>query len=513
MATSDLPGELEQTKRRQTGAAPTAPAPSSGGLPLARTAAAPVGVMLTPEQIKAQADAEWRRGSQQRQAEFRQGVGNALSQTARSVAGAAMMPVDFIKNTTFDSNLPDYSTPAKEAARPGPTPQQQAGGIAAFDMTQRAVDAGLKRPISGVMRPSAGLHTVEPLASVASGQARRASGTASGGAQGGQPTPASPAQPGGLGSWSRIGIGAGRAGGEIAGRIGENGVPEFSNREADVKGAGSQRAVGSVGDGIGGGISYGEAGDSQRAIERFERANVERARMVESSRRGGIGEYGGLRIGGGDSRMEEAAERRRMSIAGLSPKQQQAALLEKAGQRLKADELGLRGAELRQRGIDAGLDRGLREREMAGAEQANALQARRTEQEIETGNLALEQGRRLNDLQQQYLAANDEQRPAIAAQIRALSGKDDSSMAPRDYIVKRKVPVLDEKGYPVSEKEELVDGRTGEVLGGGASGQGGGRAARTSVSMAEVEQTARNRGISADEVVEQLKQRGVSVNG
>ncbi|THG87115.1 hypothetical protein E5198_00960 [Pseudomonas sp. A-1] len=422
MATSDLPGELEQTKRRQTGAAPTAPAPSSGGLPSARTAAAPVGVMLTPEQIKANSDkAAWDR-SHQRTDAFKQDVGGLaagiLSAPIKGLAAAGAAGLNFARNTTFDSNLPDYSTPAKEAARPGPTPQQQAGGIAAFDMAQRAVDAGLKRPISGVMRPSAGLHTVEPLASVASGQAGRASGTASGGAPGGQPTPVSPEQSGGLPGWSRTGIGAGRAGGEIVGRMGADGVPEFSNREADMKGAGPQRAIGSVGDGIGGGLTTIRAQDPRIGMR-----IVHGSQSSQSSQ----SSPGGVRVtvvGGGDTRMEEAADRRRMSIAGLSPTQQQAALLAKAGQRLKADELGLRGAELRQRGIDAGLDRGLREREMAGAEQ-------RTRLELEAGELSLAQQRQVADLYARYEQAAPEERGALAEQIRTLTGKE----APNRFTV------------------------------------------------------------------------------
>lgn len=426
MATSDLPGELEQTKRRQTGAAPTAPAPSSGGLPSARTAVAPVGVMLTPEQIKAQADAEWRRGAQQRQAEFRQGVGNAVGQAARSVAGAAMMPVDFIRNTTIDSGLPDYSTPAKEAEKQRNAQQGAADWVAQNPqaaekaragmqgIADRAVNAGLRRPIGGLTAPAAaptpGSDSVG-ADSIGGGPGGQASTPA---AQI-QPAPDKPAQPGGLGSWSRTGIGAGRAGGEIVGRMGADGVPEFSNREADVKGAGPQHAVGSVGDGIGGGLTTIRAQDPRIGM-----------RIVHGSQ-SSQSSPGGVRVtvvGGGDTRMEEAADRRRMSIAGLSPKQQQAALLEKAGQRLKADELGLRGAELQQRGIDAGLDRGLREREMAGAEQ-------RTRLELEAGELSLAQQRQVADLYARYEQAAPEERGALAEQIRTLTGKE----APNRFTV------------------------------------------------------------------------------
>lgn len=476
MATSELPGELEQTKRRQASSAPP-------------------GIGLTPEQQKVKADAEWRRGAQQRQAEFRQGLGNAVGQAARSVAGAAMMPVDFIRNTTFDSNLPDYSTPTKEVAKQQAAQQRASDWVAQNPQAAEQASKGLQ----GVANRAVGVAQVPFTNGIAHGlltntlhsTAPRGPGSAgsaaSGGAPGGwssvvpaadQPAPATPAQSGGLASWSRTGIGAGRAGGEIVGRMGANGVSEFSNREVDVKGADPQRAVGRVGEGIGGGISLGQPGDAQAAIQSFERANAIRGEQL-----------GGFHVGGIRSGAPTSAE------------------LLNARLGLRMREADRADRELQQQGIDAGLDRALKERELVGAEQ-------RTQQEVEAGNLTLEQSRRLGNLQQQYLAADEAQRPAIAAQIRALSGKDESSMTPRDYIVKRKVPVLDAQGYPAGEREELVDGRTGQVIGGGPGVLSGNSSpARTSVSRAEVEQTARNRGMTTEQVIEQLKQRGVSVNG
>ncbi|QTN45046.1 hypothetical protein H7683_18950 [Ectopseudomonas mendocina] len=100
------------------------------------------------------------------------------------------------------------------------------------------------------------------------------------------------------GDWYRTGIGADRSGGEIVGRRGANGVMEFTNQAAAPGSASSARAMppggmGGIGDGIGGGLSVGEPGDAKMAHDRFERANQERQKMIDISRRGQIGEGGG----------------------------------------------------------------------------------------------------------------------------------------------------------------------------------------------------------------------------
>lgn len=105
--------------------------------------------------------------------------------------------------------------------------------------------------------------------------------------------PARPATPliGDLGS-----TGASRpvqAGNGIAMSI-TDGIPGFTNDRATVAGASPMPAggVGTVGNGAGT-FSQLNPGDSRLAIDRFERANQERARMIEESRRGQLGEGGG----------------------------------------------------------------------------------------------------------------------------------------------------------------------------------------------------------------------------
>ncbi|MBH3341002.1 hypothetical protein I5L51_17970 [Pseudomonas mendocina] len=85
------------------------------------------------------------------------------------------------------------------------------------------------------------------------------------------------------------------AGNGIAMRLGANGSPEFSNDPTTLAGAGAMPAGGMsrIGDGVGGGLSVGEPGDAQMAIDRFERANQERQRMIEISQRGELGNNGG----------------------------------------------------------------------------------------------------------------------------------------------------------------------------------------------------------------------------
>ncbi|MGY8832610.1 MAG: hypothetical protein ACKVIS_24380, partial [Pseudomonadales bacterium] len=115
------------------------------------------------------------------------------------------------------------------------------------------------------------------------------------------PRPAEPELPRlGAPGWNKTGVGAGGAGGEIASRVGASGVPEFTNDAESVAsaqelprlgvGAAGLKAAGisdmaddvpleqrgsinNVGNGVGGAISYGEAGDAKLAIERFDRAN------------------------------------------------------------------------------------------------------------------------------------------------------------------------------------------------------------------------------------------------
>lgn len=81
------------------------------------------------------------------------------------------------------------------------------------------------------------------------------------------------------GAYLKTGVGQGAAGGEIVGRVGADGVPEFTNDSKAQAAAvgGVPGGMGSVGDGKGTFSVMGEAGDAKRAIATFERANQIRA--------------------------------------------------------------------------------------------------------------------------------------------------------------------------------------------------------------------------------------------
>ncbi|MBH3339391.1 hypothetical protein I5L51_09765 [Pseudomonas mendocina] len=128
--------------------------------------------------------------------------------------------------------------------------------------------------------------------------------------------PAAQQQPG---DWYRTGIGADRTGGEIVGRRGANGTMEFSNQAATPGSVSSARAmpsggIGGIGDGLGT-FSQGDPGDARRAIDTFERANQERAKMNEIRQRGELGNNGGrLTIVRDSSRSPTLGDRQRARL-------------------------------------------------------------------------------------------------------------------------------------------------------------------------------------------------------
>lgn len=471
MATSDIHGDIQQTRRRQA-------------------VALPVGIGLTPEQQKAQADAEWRRGAQQRTAAFKRnigeatgGMGDALSQVVRTATTTVGAGLNSLRNTTFDSSLPDYRTPeqkalaAEKAQQYGP--QQQAGAIAAYDIAQRAVGAAQQPFSAGIAGDLLTVNKPPRSQAVASSGAAQqdaaaptveASQVAQGGGVGGQGEQGN--------GWSRTGVSG------VAGRLGASGVPEFTNAADAVRGAGPQRAIGRVGDGIGGGLSVGAAGDSQLAIDRFERANAERAKAISMLKQF---EPSGIAGNRGPMTLDEVLRAR------LGLRQRDADLADR---------------ELRQRGIEAGMDRNLRERELSAAEQRNYLESQRTLQEIEAGNMTIAQQRRVEDLSARIAdpATDAAERESLLRTYSSLTGKKLDS-----GTIKLKRASADPTTGAKTEEEYLADARTGRPL--ADLGGPGSLAPRTSVSRAEVEQTARNRGMTAEQVIEQLKSRGVSVNG
>lgn len=222
---------------------------------------------------------------------------------------------------------------------------------------------------------------------------------------------AQPAAPAGNG-YIQTGIGQGAAGGPIVGRVGSDGVPEFTNDVQAVAGAQPMPAAGfsapstrsrapgamtapagarvlasgtnvpgadaelaatgssaNIGNGVGT-FSQAEAGDAALAAGRFERANEERAKMVAASRAGEPN--GGLTIVGDSSRKPSLQERQlaRLNERNANIEAQQA-----------RTELGF--AALNQR---------------SATEQ---IQQQKMQQDMQAGQLTLEQQQRIAQIQQQ----------------------------------------------------------------------------------------------------------------
>lgn len=277
------------------------------------------------------------------------------------------------KQTSFDatntktgqlSALPSPSSPALGTSVVGAPVSRGIG-----DLTPANIQSAARRAAGIPERPA----TVDPLPGISTPPQSRQAAVV-------------PQQAGN--GWSKTGIGADRAGGEIVGRMGANGVPEFSNNATAQQGAGPQRAVGRVGDGVGGGLTVGAPGDSRMAIDRFEAANAERAQTIDMLKRYEPSGVRGITAGLSDDPITARRQIREAEIR-------------QGDERLAAGR-----EEIRQRGIEAGMDRALRERELANVEANGALDRQIKEQAVASGIPALEQQAKRIELQGK-LAANE----------------------------------------------------------------------------------------------------------
>lgn len=210
---------------------------------------------------------------------------------------------------------------------------------------------------------------------------------------------------------SPAGNGYTQAGNGIAMRQGADGVPEFTNDTAAVSGARAMPAGGMsrVGDGVGGGLSVGAPGDAQMAIDRFERANQERAQMIQASRRGEIGEGGGrVTVVRDSSRSPTLAD---LQNARLDARQAQT-----EGQRQQT-----------QQGVaNSAVERAATTQRM-GTEQLNQ---QRLQQQIAEGDLGVQDRQRLDQLRAQINDPNlsEQQRAQAMEAYNALSITPDARL-------------------------------------------------------------------------------------
>ncbi len=187
MATSDLTGDLDQTRRHAAGrtnlltgsAPPVRPvAAQQGPRPHPGLTYPPPGIGLTPDQQAAQRRTQQQQAMAGRINETRENVGGAFRQAARSVADSNPLTagVRFAQNTTFDDRLPGQAN--REAARArqqsrqnadwvANNPEQaQAAGRYGQGIVERARTAGMAPPggYPGISAPAA----QQPIAGVAS---------------------------------------------------------------------------------------------------------------------------------------------------------------------------------------------------------------------------------------------------------------------------------------------------------------------------------------------------------
>lgn len=348
---------------------------------------------------------------------------------------------------------------------------------------------GEQAPGAAVSAPS------QQAASAAPGQAQSQQAAPS------APAPAAPAAPQGNG-YQQTGING------IVGKKDENGQYSFTNEAQAVDGAAGQLrgvapsatvgrdmasgtmmppdgarvlASGSnapdqeltrlgssanLGNGVGT-FSQAEPGSAAEAIARFERANQEREKMIQASRRGQIGEGGGRVTVVRDSSRDGAAGRAAIAAASTpyrgSPGGQLTANqlrtlagLQESGERNATD---LARERIQQEGAD-----GRTAITEAGANQrfaqSNALDKQRTDAEVESKGFAARSAQRIENLYEQYDKAKPEDRAVIAEQLRVLSGKSEGSL--KDNFIKVKSPIFNAEGDYVGDQEELVDLRGGQ---------------------------------------------------
>lgn len=248
---------------------------------------------------------------------------------------------------------------------------------------------------------------------------------------------------------------------------------EFTNDTGAVSGAGAAPVggIGGIGDGVGT-FSQAEAGSARLALERFERANQEGEKMIAASRRGRIGEGGGrVTVVRDSSRAPSIAD---LQNARLDERQAQT-----AAQRAQTQE-----------GILAGLD----------ARQNSAVQREQALQGIASGAMELQSAQAVQQLRDMMAdpSLSEAQRQAAMQSYAAMT-----TPAKDRYILQDAVLASDPVTGPKYGKV-AIDVLTGKQVSNGD-------VARTSVSSAEVEQTAKQEGMTVKEVTEMLEARGITV--
>lgn len=342
------------------------------------------------------------------------------------------------------------------------------------------------------------------------------------------------------GGWARTGFGAGRQGGEIAARIGANGIAEFSNDANTVASAGQNygnfgarrpaaapaaqpgygayrrtpeqlaamsapgggqvlaagtnaptpaqelAATGSaanLGNGVGT-FSQMQAGDSALALNRFERANQERQKMVDIAHRGELGNNGGqVTVVKDSSRMPTLQERQLARLDALQANTDATRTNAQTGANLASQRIA-------------------NEQQQMGTE---ALNQQRLQQDIQQGGYGLQDQQRIDGLKASMVdprLTQQQREEARDTYINLITQPKDRYRS-QDVILGR-----DENGRDI-RGTQLIDVTTGQPVAGGTTQ---GAPLRRSVTRAEVESAAKEDGVSVDDYMRALQAKGVMVS-
>lgn len=392
-------------------------------------------------------------------------VGGALS-----IAPAAIW--EGAKNLVTDvANVGRSIIDAEQVPRPGyprtsQLSQEIAEGASAFAGANRNLaeaakesarevtgSAPVAKPVSPMLQRDAVDQTAKPATAPAPSQ-QQAAAPSQAAQQPGQQAPAKPADSPYFATDSGIAV-----------RRNENGVPEFTNdpqalanaQAMPAGGIGGQTlrtpgvsnmaddvalerrgSISNLGNGIGT-FSQMNPGDSALALGRFERANQEREKMIQASRRGQIGEGGGRVTIVRDS---SRAPSNREILALRAANQQESIGLARDLARQKS-----------QQSILAGMDERL----------TNQLNRQRTQQELDIGGIQLAERQRLDGLAAQMAdtSLSQDQREAARSAYASLS-----TPAKDRYILQDTVIASDPLTGPKYGKV-AIDVLTGRPVAGG----------------------------------------------
>jgi hypothetical protein len=272
-----------------------------------------------------------------------------------------------------------------------------------------------------------------------------------------------------------------QVGNGIAMRTSTGGVPEFTNEATALSGAGAMPAggIGRVGDGVGGGLSVGDPGDAQLAIERFGRANEIRAEAIAARPRE-AGDTGRVTVIEDSSRAPTYKDRARAAID---------------SQRAQSDAMRARA---RQGEAQTNQGIALDQQRM----QTEQLNQQRLQQELATGQYAMQDRERIAALQARMVD------PSLSEAERSSAREAYTSLTTpaKDRYIAQDVVMGQGNNGPVIGRQ-IIDATTGKPVAADA----GQTQRRSSVTRAEIEQAAKEDGVSVDDYIGELRALGVTI--